>query len=62
MLYAGTAMTVMPASACSLVRIVAFIMIVGFGIFFMSATDCGTTTGAPGLRSFATASASKWSP
>jgi hypothetical protein len=48
----------MPASDSSLVRIVALHHTVGFGIFFMSATACGTTTGAPGLRSFATASAS----
>jgi len=58
MLYAGTEMTVMPASACSLVRIMLFGMTVELGICFMSATACGTTTGAPGLRSFATAAGS----
>src|SRR5436309_2443788 len=48
-------MTVMPTSDCSLVRIWLFCMTVGSGICFMSATACGTTTGAPGLRSLVTA-------
>ena len=38
-----------PASAASFVRICRFAMTIVSGIFWVSATACGTTTGAPGL-------------
>ena len=53
----GTEITVIPASAASLVRICRFAITIVLGIFCVSATTCGTTTGAPGFRSFATAAA-----
>ena len=59
MLSAGTEITVIPASATWFVRIYRFAMTIVSGIFWVSATACGTTTGAPGLRSFATAAGSK---